>query len=187
MRFLLKDDVLKYNLVNAWVNENWNKRLPDNTKPVKNFYIVYNIKDVMAEVLMCKLRGVDITEYDIIYQKANSKPDFVVPDIILNNSKKDGYNTANGLAYVANKEFLDNYNIKLCYEKLIGLAMSYLNTLGYADSRNFYEESGNVMYGHRERNRYDAHLLGDIVSGEFVMSSNNYDNILLDFKNKSNL
>jgi hypothetical protein len=183
MRYLLKEDELKYNSIIEWVKDNWDKRTPDFTKGTQKFLIQYSMRDLEHDLMVAKLQGRGLTELKLIELKANNKPEFVVPKITISNDLNKGYKTAFGDAYSANKEFLDVWADKLLFDKLKGLASNYLRGLGYSDDRNFYEDNGSVMYGQREINKYDAHLLGDIVSGTFVMSSNDYDSVLINFKN----
>ena len=183
MRYLLKQDQEKFNLVQKWVIENWDKKTPDLTSKKQKFTIKYSTRDMEVEIIKSKLIGKDKTELDIIKSIANSKDEFIVYEpSITNEINNNEYKTYYGDVYSVNKDFLDKYAEIKYFEKLENLTSKYLNSLGYHDTRNFYEKNGAIYYGIRERNKYDAHLIGDIVSGTFVMSSKDYDNVLANLK-----
>ena len=181
MRLLLKEDQETFNSINKYIGDNWDKRTPDLTKHKTHFYIKYCVRDLENKLLMEQLRGSGMTEYDYIMQSANSKPEYVVPNVTIKNEVINDYKEAYGDVYCANKEFIDKYEEQKYYIKLSNLAAEYLKPFG-SDSRNFYEYNNAIYYGHRERNKFDAYLIGDIVGGTFIMSSSDYDNVLRNLK-----
>lgn len=186
MRCLLIEDLEKYNSLEIWMKKNWDNRSPDLTKEKQKFVIDYCIKDLDFAIISYKIQGKNITDIDIIKSMINSRGEYVVSEIKIIKENND-YKTYSGYAYPPNDEFMIKYNELKYFDNLKLLALTYLDSLGYYDKRNFYEENGNIYYGIREKNKYDAHLLGDIISGEFVMSSKDYDSVLINFKNKTYL
>ena len=186
MRYLLEEDNLEYNSLKKYLSENWNNRPIDTTKPSKQFYFQYSIDIIERELLKYKLKGINKTETDIILGWANEDPEYVADERFIT-VENDKFSVAQGTVYHVGGEFAENLNKVKHFEKLINLAIEYLKLeFSLTDVRNLYESDNGVYYGIRDVNKDDAHLLGGIVGGTFLLSSIEYNKVLTQIKLNAN-
>jgi hypothetical protein len=188
MRYLLKKDQEYFNLTKTWIAENMDKRTPDLNSEKKFFTMEICVHDLQSQIMVSKLTGKEKTELDIIRETLNNKLDFVVTELKIDPNKNNGYLRCFGHMHSSNKEFLHNYNKVKYFENLQVLTKNYFESLGFLDYRNLYEEYGSIYYGKRAKNQDNAYLLGEIIpkSGKFVMTCEEYDEILTSLKDETN-
>ena len=186
MRYLLEQDNIEYNSLKKFISENWNNRPIDTTKPSKRFYFQYTKDRVERDLLKYKLKGINKTETDIILGWANEDPEYIADKRFIT-VENDKFSVAQGTVYHVGGEFAENLNKVKHFEKLINLAIEYLKLeFSLTDVRNLYESDNGVYYGIRDVNKDDAHLLGGIVGGTFLLSSIEYNKVLTQIKLNAN-
>ena len=182
MRYLLEQDNLEYNSLKKFISENWNNRPIDTTKPSKQFYFQYTKDRVERDLLKYKLKGINKTETHIILEWANEDPEYIADESFIT-VESDKFSVAQGTVYHVGGEFAENLNKLKHFEKLINLAIEYFKSeFSLTDIRNLYESDNGIYYGTRDVNKDDANLLGSIVGGTFLLSSDEYNKVLIEIK-----
>lgn len=182
MRKLLKQDQEQFNFVVNWIEENRSSREPNFNREKLRIDLEILATEVEHALIVNKMSGGDKTAMDLIRDYFESYDECVVVDFTV--EQLNDYLRVKGIAYPSDDDYLHYFNERKYYSELENLATEYLSDLDYAydDDRNFFEIDGNIYYGIRSRNEYDARLLGEVYSYIFIMTSKEYDEKLNQIK-----
>jgi hypothetical protein len=182
MRFLLKEDEkIQKKLMYLAINYS-DYRRKDISKGITKAQVMYEKRDLDMEIFSKSIKGQQINFYEYLERKLNKlNPKYVLDSYVIDEKLVEHQYKISAKFYHASPTYLMIVDKLKYYDELIVEAKKYLRQNITYDIRNVVEKDGFVMIGKRGRNKCSPNLLGEFIGFKKVMTSEEYDNILMKF------
>lgn len=168
MKYLLDKDQNEFRDVIAYIELNKDNRKADKTKEPLRLDAMFCKHDLDIDLTVVKMNDNKITiekliEYNLKYHDLK-----FVPEIKKIELQDENYRVV-ATAYYSEPDFLTYLEKHEYFEKLNWYSRKYILNILQLDDRDIEIFNGSVYRVFRGVNKYDAHLIGDIISKYIVM------------------
>jgi hypothetical protein len=185
MKYLLEKDKIEFKNVLDYISLNKDNRKADKTKEPKQLHATFNKHDMDINIIALECSGKKVTVNELIKDHLkNYDLEFVFK--VKKMELQDDYYRLVATAYYSEPKFLSYIEKNKYYEKLNNLGRKIILNELKVDDRDIEINSDGVYKLKRGRNKYDAHLIGDIISKKLIMSIDKFVNLLQEVKNNEN-
>jgi len=168
MKYLLENDKIEFQNVLNYINENKEKRKADKKREPLRLDAMFCKHDLDIDLEIFNMNNKKMTiekyiEYSLKYH------DLAFVSKVRKIELQDDYYKVVATAYYSEPEFLSYIEKEKHFEKLNWYSRKYILNILQLDDRDIEIFNGSVYRVFRGVNKYDAHLIGDIISKYIVM------------------
>lgn len=186
MRYLLEKDESTFKRLHNLKDNYFDYRKPNELIDKIQAQIQFHVRDLTYDVQafnMMSEEKIDITKY-IELKIRKQRDDLILNTFYTKMSPDNNYYQVRALYNYASPTYLKVLNSIQYFDKLKLKAHTWLFPLAKMDVRNLVIRDGYLMLGKRGKNKEDAHWLGDFISYAKLMTIEQYDEQLKNFKNE---
>jgi hypothetical protein len=168
MKYLLENDKTEFQNVLNYINENKQNRKADKEREPLRLLAMFCKHDLDVDFTIAQMNDKKMTiekyiEYSLKYHDLK-----FVPEIRKIELQDESYKVV-ATAYYSEPEFLSYLEKQEYFEKLNWFSRKYILNILQLDDRDIEIINGRVCRVFRGINKYDAHLIGDIISKYTIM------------------